>query len=72
MEFLMVIGFVGAFWYGGMRIMNGTLTPEGFFSFFAAIGLLYQPVKNLSNINSVIQDGLAASTRVFDVMDEPS
>jgi subfamily B ATP-binding cassette protein MsbA len=71
MEFLMVIGFVGAFWYGGMRIMNGTLTPEGFFSFFAAIGLLYQPVKNLSNINSVIQDGLAASTRVFDVMDEP-
>ena len=72
MEFLMVIGFVGAFWYGGLRIMNGTLTPEGFFSFFAAIGLLYQPVKNLSNINSVIQDGLAASTRVFDVMDEPA
>ena len=72
MEFLMILGFVGAFWYGGMRIMNGTLTPEGFFSFFAAIGLLYQPVKNLSNINSVIQDGLAASTRVFDVLDEPS
>ncbi len=71
MEFLMILGFVGAFWYGGMRIMNGTLTPEGFFSFFAAIGLLYQPVKNLSNINSVIQDGLAASTRVFDVLDEP-
>jgi len=71
MEFLMVIGFVGAFWYGGVRIMNGTLTPEGFFSFFAAIGLLYQPVKNLSNINSVIQDGLAASMRVFEVLDEP-
>ncbi|MGC9026155.1 MAG: ABC transporter ATP-binding protein [bacterium] len=71
MEFLMVIGFVGAFWYGGVRIMNGTLTPEGFFSFFAAIGLLYQPVKNLSNINSVIQDGIAASTRVFEVLDEP-
>ncbi|MGC8684721.1 MAG: ABC transporter transmembrane domain-containing protein, partial [bacterium] len=71
MEFLMVIGFVGAFWYGGVRIMNGTLTPEGFFSFFAAIGLLYQPVKNLSNINSVIQDGIAASTRVLEVLDEP-
>lgn len=71
MEFLMVIGFVGAFWYGGMRIMHGTLTPEGFFSFFAAIGLLYQPVKNLSNINSIIQDGLAASSRVFEVLDEP-
>ena len=71
MEFLMVIGFVGAFWYGGMRIMYGTLTPEGFFSFFAAIGLLYQPVKNLSNINTVVQDGLAASSRVFDVLDEP-
>ncbi len=71
MEFLMVIGFVGAFWYGGVRIMHGTLTPEGFFSFFAAIGLLYQPVKNLSNINSVLQDGLAASERVFQVLDEP-
>lgn len=71
MEFLMVIGFVGAFWYGGVRIMHGTLTPEGFFSFFAAIGLLYQPFKNLSNINSVLQDGLAASARVFDVLDEP-
>ncbi|MGC8685907.1 MAG: ABC transporter ATP-binding protein, partial [bacterium] len=30
-----------------------------------------QPVKNLSNINSVIQDGIAASTRVFEVLDEP-
>lgn len=72
MEFLMVIGFVGAFWYGGMRIMHGTLTPEAFLSFFAAIGFLYQPVKNLSNINSVIQDGLAAGGRVFDVLDEPT
>lgn len=71
MEFLMVIGFVGAFWYAGIRIMHGTLTPEGFFSFFAAIGLLYQPVKNLSNINSAIQDGLAASSRVLNVLDEP-
>ena len=71
MEFLMVIGVVGAFWYGGMRIMNGTLTPENFISFFAAIGFLYQPIKNLSNINSVIQDGLAAGGRVFDVLDEP-
>ncbi|MCL4557198.1 MAG: ABC transporter ATP-binding protein/permease [Deltaproteobacteria bacterium] len=71
MEFLMVIGFVGAFWYGGIRIMHGTLTPEGFFSFFAAIGMLYQPFKNLSNINSVLQDGLAASGRVFHVLDEP-
>ncbi|MCL4478325.1 MAG: ABC transporter ATP-binding protein/permease [Deltaproteobacteria bacterium] len=71
MEFLMVVGFVGAFWYGGWRIMNGTLTPESFLSFFAAIGLLYQPVKNLSNINSIIQDGLAASKRVFEVLDEP-
>lgn len=71
MEFLMVIGFVGAFWYGGVRIMHGTLTPEGFFSFFAAIGMLYQPFKNLSNINSVLQDGLAASARVFQVLDEP-
>ena len=55
--------------YGGSRVIDGASDPGSFFSFITALLLAYEPVKRLANINMNLQSGLAASQRVFMVMD---
>ncbi|WP_430476031.1 ABC transporter ATP-binding protein [Thalassospira lucentensis] len=55
--------------YGGSRVIDGASDPGSFFSFITALLLAYEPVKRLANINMSLQSGLAASQRVFMVLD---
>ena len=41
---------MGALWYGGHQVIAGAMTPGDFFSFTAAVALLYGPVRQLSRI----------------------
>ena len=63
------IGAAAVIYYGGYNVVNGHATPGNFFSFITALFMLYAPVKGLSRVNNVIQQGVAAGTRVFDVID---
>jgi subfamily B ATP-binding cassette protein MsbA len=59
--------------YGGWQVVEETLTPGEFFAFITAMLLAYQPLKALANLNTNLQEGLAATQRVFDMLDtEPS
>ncbi|MDP4857787.1 MAG: ATP-binding cassette domain-containing protein, partial [Desulfobacterales bacterium] len=49
-----------------------TYTAGTFFSFLTAVLLLYKPVKDLSKFNNALQRGLAATDRVFDVIERES
>ncbi len=69
MEFLGGLGIAFIIWYGGSKVISGASTPGTFFSFMAAVLMLYDPVKKLSGLNNAIQQGLAASDRVFDIID---
>ncbi|MFH1804982.1 MAG: ABC transporter ATP-binding protein [Pseudomonadota bacterium] len=55
--------------YGGSRVIDGASDPGSFFSFITALLLAYEPVKRLANINMNLQAGLAASQRVFTILD---
>lgn len=70
-EVLGTIGFAATIWYAAYRITNGTLKPEDFLSFFAAAVMLYQPLRTLNGAHLNLQQGLAAATRVFEVIDTP-
>jgi len=70
MELLAGFGIAGVLYYGGMRVASGATTPGTLVSFLAALIMLYEPVKRLSQANNEIQQGLAAAERVFDVLDE--
>jgi subfamily B ATP-binding cassette protein MsbA len=63
------IGAAAVIFYGGYSVVNGISTPGNFFSFMTALFMLYEPIKRLSRINNVIQQGIAAATRVFEVLD---
>jgi subfamily B ATP-binding cassette protein MsbA len=55
--------------YGGAQVLAGETTPGTFFSFITALLLAYQPLKSLANLNTSLQEGLAAADRIFAVLD---
>ncbi len=69
MELLGGIGITIIIWYGGYQVIVGHSTPGTFFSFMAALIMLYEPVKRLSPLNNSIQEGMAAAVRIFTVLD---
>jgi len=72
MEFLGGLGIAFIIGYGGYRVITGASTPGTFFSFMAAVLMLYDPVKKLSGLNNSIQEGLAAADRIFDIIERDS
>jgi len=68
-EVLGGLGVAGIVLLGGYSVIKGNSTPGTFGSFLAALFLLYKPIKSLSRVNDIVQGGLAASSRVFELMD---
>jgi subfamily B ATP-binding cassette protein MsbA len=55
--------------YGGYQVIHGVRTPGTFLSFITALLLAYQPAKSLAGLNAKLQEGLAATQRVFATLD---
>ena len=68
-EFFGAVTIVGLLTYARTQIKAGTMTAGEFTSFVVALLMLYEPVKRLSRVNNVIQQGIAGATRVFEVLD---
>ena len=69
MEAIGGIGIAAIIWYGGHQVIDGVSTPGTFIAFLTSLILIYEPIKGISNINSPVQQGLAAATRVFELLD---
>jgi ATP-binding cassette, subfamily B, bacterial MsbA len=59
-------------WYGSGQIAAGTLTKGEFILFVVAAFMMYTPVKKLSRVNANLQQAMAASERIFEVLDTHS
>jgi ATP-binding cassette, subfamily B, bacterial MsbA len=70
-EVLAAFGIMGALWYGGHQVIAGAMTPGDFFSFTAALALVYGPVRQLSRTMNTIQQSTASVERVFEILDTP-
>ncbi len=69
MEFIGGIAIALIVWYGGQAVISDKSTPGEFVAFIVALITAYDPVKGISRINSTIQQGMAAATRVFSLLD---
>ena len=69
MELLGGFAMAGALWYGSREIAAGALTLGEFTSFIAAMFLMYGPAKKLSRVNANLQQAIAASERIFEMLD---
>ena len=69
MEVLTGIMIAILIYYSGKLIMNGEIEVNNFFSFLAAMMLAYQPVRSLSTLNIVINQGFSAAARILPIVD---
>jgi len=69
MEVLGGVAMAGALWYGSREIATGQLSLGEFTSFIAALFLMYGPAKKLSRVNASLQQAIAASERIFEMLD---
>ncbi len=70
MEVLTGIMIAILIYYSGILIMQGELDINNFFSFLAAMMLAYQPVRALSTLNMVVNQGLSAASRILPIIDK--
>jgi subfamily B ATP-binding cassette protein MsbA len=55
--------------YGGSEVIENKITVGSFFSFLAALFMLYTPVKRVSKLYNSMQDAVAASERIFSLIE---
>ena len=72
MEFIGGIGAAGAVWYASVKVGNGELTTGEFMSFLGTAFSMYGPIKKLSRVNAGLQQAIAASQRIFEMLDTHS
>jgi subfamily B ATP-binding cassette protein MsbA len=69
MEILTGIMIAILIFYSGKLIVKNEIDVNNFFSFLAAMMLAYQPVRTLSSLNIVINQGLSAAARILPIID---
>ncbi len=70
MELIASLGIGLIIWYGGSSVIEGDMTPGTFFTFIAALVMLYDPVKAFNSSNMTVQNALAGADRVFGLLDD--
>jgi subfamily B ATP-binding cassette protein MsbA len=69
MELLGGVGMAIALWYGSREIASGRLTIGELTTFIATLLMMYGPAKKLSRVNANLQQAIAASERIFEMLD---
>lgn len=69
MEILGAASAVAVVIVGGNEVLNGNMTAGTFFSFMAALFMLYTPIKMISSKYNKLQDAIVASNRIFEYLD---
>ncbi|MEN4045537.1 ABC transporter transmembrane domain-containing protein [Sulfurimonas sp. NWX367] len=70
MEIIAVSGLAMVVYVGGKEVFDGKMTVGEFTAFITAVGLVFEPIRKLGGTYSKIQDALAASERVFEIIDK--
>ncbi|MEA2073632.1 MAG: ABC transporter ATP-binding protein [Campylobacterota bacterium] len=69
LEIIGATGLAAVIFLGGREAYNGNITPGEFIAFLTAVGQVFQPIRRIGSIYSKIQDAVAASERVFEIID---
>ena len=67
--FVSSLGTVLVLWFGGGEVIAGVLSIGSLVAFYGYLGLFYQPIDQLNQVNNIFQHARAAGERVFDIID---
>jgi ATP-binding cassette, subfamily B, multidrug efflux pump len=68
-ELIETIGVALIVWYGGGKVIQGTLSIGALVAFFQYSQRFYQPISDLSEKYNILQAAMAASERIFKLLD---
>jgi ATP-binding cassette subfamily B multidrug efflux pump len=69
-EVLTAVAMALLLWYGGLRVLDGTLTVGILAAFIQYTRRFFQPLQDLSEKFNLLQSAMASSERVFALLDE--
>jgi ATP-binding cassette subfamily B multidrug efflux pump len=70
-EFLSMAGIALLSWVGGTRVIAGTLSIGVVVAFMMYGQRFFRPIQDLSEKFNILQSAMAASERIFKLLDEP-
>jgi len=71
LELASALAIVAILFYGGYQVISGARTPGVFFSFIAAVIMLYSPARQLARLLNAVQQTTGSVERVFEILDAP-
>jgi ATP-binding cassette subfamily B multidrug efflux pump len=70
-EILSIFAIALIYWAGGNRVLNGALTLGVLTAFTMYATRFFRPIQDLSEKFNILQSAMAASERIFKLLDEP-
>ena len=67
--FVSSLGIALVLWFGGNEVIAGVLSIGSLVAFYGYLGLFYQPIDQLNQVNNMFQHARAAGERVFEIID---
>jgi ATP-binding cassette, subfamily B, multidrug efflux pump len=70
-EFLSMAGLALLYWVGGLKAIAGTIEVGVLLAFMLYAQRFFRPIQDLSEKFNILQTAMAASERIFRLLDEP-
>ncbi|MGO9641373.1 MAG: ABC transporter ATP-binding protein [Candidatus Acidiferrales bacterium] len=70
-ELFSVAAIATVFWYGGLHALAGTIQAGVLIAFMQYTQQFFRPIQDLSEKFNILQSAMAASERIFKLLDEP-
>jgi ATP-binding cassette subfamily B protein len=71
-ELLSSVAIALIIWYGGAKVMQGTLTLGALVAFTQYSNRFFQPIADMSEKYNILQSAMASSERLFKLIDTPA
>lgn len=70
-EFLSTLAIALILWFGGLKVLHGTLTIGIVVAFIQYAQRFFRPIQDLSDKYNILQSAMASSERIFTLLDAP-
>ena len=68
-EILAVVAVALVIWYGGGRVVSGTLSLGALVAFISYIRMFFRPIRDLAEKYNILQNAMASAERIFLILD---
>ena len=69
-ELIQSVAIALIIWYGGGRVLQESLSFGALVAFIQYVGRFFRPIRDLSDKYNIMQDAMASSERIFELLDK--